>query len=352
MKKKIITYLLLFSFLNYLGCSSTQYITVKEYETEMLEVDPPSEIIVTTNDSKKYHFTNDASYCYTKNDTLYARITLAVFYYENDKKVETGETTTFHRKFPLQNIKSIEESGPNKIRVITISGKELHFVNEGYYYFENDTLYGKGEIQVVDDKQNFEGKIALVNIKSVNSGLLINGEYAEDEINLVKQNEDEGAEVTVLLKDGTEIYGELLSVRDSSIIICTEYSASEEELANGLYPIISIKIQEIQKIKVEGESEFWVGAGYGALIGVAVGIGLGLALGDDDCRHCIANPTAEDKAIIFSFLLFFIGAVVGGIVGNANSTDDVVFQNIPQGYDFLGIKQLARYPDKEPEFLK
>ncbi|MCK5086509.1 MAG: hypothetical protein KAQ90_03265, partial [Melioribacteraceae bacterium] len=324
MKKKIITYLLLFSFLNYLGCSSTQYITVKEYETEMLEVDPPSEIIVTTNDSKKYHFTNDASYCYTKNDTLYARITLAVFYYENDKKVETGETTTFHRKFPLQNIKSIEESGPNKIRVITISGKELHFVNEGYYYFENDTLYGKGEIQVVDDKQNFEGKIALVNIKSVNSGLLINGEYAEDEINLVKQNEDEGAEVTVLLKDGTEIYGELLSVRDSSIIICTEYSASEEELANLTYTIVTIPNGKIQELTIqEGHSYVIIGMGAGIIGGYFIGLGVAWILLKDDKSDMVGIGYA-----LIAGLGMLLGLGAGGAIGSANSTDDVVLKDI------------------------
>ena len=88
MSKKIITYLLLFSFLNYLGCSSTQYITVNEYDTKRLEKHPPSEIYVTTNDSKKYHFTNDSLYYYIKNDTLYTKVTLAEYYKEKGKKVE------------------------------------------------------------------------------------------------------------------------------------------------------------------------------------------------------------------------------------------------------------------------
>ena len=87
MRKKIITYLLLFSFLNYLGCSSTQYITVKEYDLKLLEEDPTLKISVTTIDSKQYHFTND-EYYYLKNDTLYTKVTLAEYYKEKGKKVE------------------------------------------------------------------------------------------------------------------------------------------------------------------------------------------------------------------------------------------------------------------------
>ncbi|MEE9448685.1 MAG: hypothetical protein V3V72_01440, partial [Ignavibacteriaceae bacterium] len=58
-----------------------------------------------------------------------------------------------------------------------------------------------------------------------------NKEQIEDKIVVYQKEEAMGAEVTLLLKDGEEINGELLSVRDSTITLCTEYSATEKELA-------------------------------------------------------------------------------------------------------------------------
>ncbi len=172
------------------------------------------------------------------------------------------------------------------------------------------------------------------------------------------RDDNEGAGVTLLLKDRTEIKGELLSVRDSTITICTEHSATEDELAKGVYPIISIKGQEIQKITVEGESKFWEGAGYGALIGAAVGVGLGIAGGEGGYLK-----TIEAKALVGAILLSPLGAITGGIVGAVNSTDEVII-HLPAEYDFssldtfLGsslnslLNQLSRYPDEEPEYLR
>jgi len=145
------------------------------------------------------------------------------------------------------------------------------------------------------------------------------------------RDDNEGAEVTLSLNDGTRIYGELLSVRDSTLIICTEYSAAEEELARGVYPIFSIKGQEIQKITVEGESKFWASAGYGALIGAAVGAVGGFASGDDESGFF--RFTAEDKALGLSCCFSTIGAIIGGIVGAGNSTDEVII-HLPPEYDF------------------
>ncbi|MCK5086508.1 MAG: hypothetical protein KAQ90_03260 [Melioribacteraceae bacterium] len=345
MSKKIITYLLLFSFLNYLGCSSTQYITVNEYEPNMLKKDPPSEIFITTNELIKYHFTNDLFYYYIKNDTLYAKHEVKEYEDKKGGQVKISKMVTIESKLSLGNIKSIEDSGPDEITVITTENKELHFVNEGYYYLENDTLYGKGEIYSQELKEDFEGRIALSIIKSVYSRLIVKGEDAEEEINFEKQNENEGAEVTVLLKDGTEKYGELLSVRDSSIIICKEYSATEEELANLTYPILTIPNGEIEKVTMEGHSYVMIGIGAGLIGGILIGfLAGGLAFEASDGGY--------EEATSSALIVFLAGLIAGGIIGGTSSTDEVVLKDIPHGYDYSGLKPLARYSDNEPEYLK
>ena len=118
MKKKKITYLLLFSFLNYIGCSSYQYITVKEYDPNMLEEDPPSKIFITTNDLVKYHFTYSASYYYIKNDTLHLKGKGIEYADTREGKVITGRMITIQGNDLIGDIKSLVESGPNEIIVI------------------------------------------------------------------------------------------------------------------------------------------------------------------------------------------------------------------------------------------
>lgn len=345
MSKKIITYLLLLSFLNYIGCSSTVFVTVDEYNQKVLEENPPSEIFITTNDNTKYHFSND-EYYYFRNDTLFAKGKIPVYRLENGEKIETGRMATIEGILPSEDIYSMEESGKDSITVITKEGKRYYFVNKGYFYIQNDTMYGKGVILASEGDKLFWGKIAFFDIKSIYSGIMFSGENAEKEFNLIKGDENIGVGIIVLLKNGTEIDGELLSLRESSIILCTEYSASENELAKRNYPIISIGGREISKITVEGEFDLVVGATYGALIGAAIGVGVGYASGDHPGD--VISTTAGQQAVCLGFVFSLIGAMIGGIA--SGSTTDVIIQ-LPPDYDFTFLNQLARYPDEEPEFL-
>ena len=174
-----------------------------------------------------------------------------------------------------------------------------------------------------------------------------NKEQIEEKLNDYVQNEGVGAEIEVSLKDGGEISGELLSVRDSTITICTEYSATEEELAKLKYPINAVRNDEIQKVTIEGNSYVWIGVGIGILVGTAVGALVGLASSDDG----YAGET-ELKGIGGGGIGFLVGAVAGGVIGSALSKDDIVLQEIPPVYDLSFLKPLARYPDKEPEYLR
>ena len=164
------------------------------------------------------------------------------------------------------------------------------------------------------------------------------GDYRDDNV---------GAEITLSLKNGTEINCELLSVRDSTITICTEHSATEEELAKLKYPINTIRNDEIKKITIEGSNYVWSGLGIGILAGAGIGLLVGYAI--------VGSPKAfyEGMAILAGGILgFIVGAIAGPIVGSGLSTDDVVLFVTPPGYDLSFLKPLARYPDEEPEYLK
>jgi len=155
-----------------------------------------------------------------------------------------------------------------------------------------------------------------------------------------------GAEVTIVLDNGKEVEGELLSVRDSALIICKEYSATEEELANSIYPVIPVRNNKIQQITVEGNSYVWWGIGIGYLTGAIIGYLLGQTGATND------KTDQAFSGLGGGILGGLIGLAAGGGIGYAFSTEKFVLQEIPSGYNFYFLKPLARYPDKEPEYLK
>ncbi len=171
----------------------------------------------------------------------------------------------------------------------------------------------------------------------------------EDKILVFQKEEAIGAEVTLLLKDGLEINGELLSIRDSTITICTKYSATEKELISLQYPIQVIRTEKINEITLEGSNYKWIGLGIGAV----AGIGLGILVAEN-----YEPSEAKDKLergfgkMCMGTMVGLLAAGVGMGIGELVSTDDVILYEIPPGYKLIPLKALARYSDEEPEFLK
>ena len=59
-----------------------------------------------------------------------------------------------------------EDGKPDNIRVTTKDTVEYHFFDQNYY-FDSDTLYGKGTIIKMDEKLVSDVKIAVSNIESI-----------------------------------------------------------------------------------------------------------------------------------------------------------------------------------------
>ena len=76
-----------------------------------------------------------------------------------------------------------------------------------------------------------------------------------------------GAEVSIILKGGTRMHGELLYARDSTVIICEKYSATDKELIEQIYPPKIIQNKEIQELTIEGSSYVWLGFIGGGITG-------------------------------------------------------------------------------------
>lgn len=168
-----------------------------------------------------------------------------------------------------------------------------------------------------------------------------NKDYIKEQLNTVEKNENVGAEVTILLKNETVFNGELLSIRNNTIILCLEYSAMEGELSQNIYPIIPIDKNEILELTVEGDSYVWIGIGAGALVGAVAGALIGST--SDEMLAGLAGMVVGG---------FLVGPLAGGITGQSFSTETYVLQDVPTDFDWSILKPLSRYPDEEPEYLK
>lgn len=174
-----------------------------------------------------------------------------------------------------------------------------------------------------------------------------NKEQIEQKLSDYNCDEDVGAEITLSKNNGTEINGELLFVRDTSIIICPDIALFETELARINHPIYNIRNSEIIEITIEGGWYIWSRMGYGALGGALLGAGLAAATYEK------SSYMSETGAIIIVGVLgTLVGAITGGVVGYTLSSEEFILQEIPPGYDFSFLKSFARYRDEEPEYLK
>jgi hypothetical protein len=171
-----------------------------------------------------------------------------------------------------------------------------------------------------------------------------NKEQVEEKIKDYQQDEDVGAEVILSLKMGIEISGEILSVSDSTVTMCSEYSATEEELATLKYPITTVRNDEIQELTIKGSNCVWIGFAIGSATFTGIGIWIG--------HEFDTGMDSEGGKAVFGVIGFLTGAIVGSFLGYFLSTDDVILHEIPPVYNLSLLKPLARYPDEEPEYLR
>jgi gas vesicle protein len=161
-----------------------------------------------------------------------------------------------------------------------------------------------------------------------------------------------GASVVVFLNDGRQVTGELLAVRDTALLIDTLVGKAEDSIATQIAGIVGVSRDAVQKVRVKGESLRLKGTLIGAAIGAAVGGVIGLASGDDKPNEIHLWPyTAGQKALAYGTVLGVAGAFIGGIIGVESSSKDKRYDATVKE-DWASLKAVARYPDKEPEFLK
>lgn len=167
------------------------------------------------------------------------------------------------------------------------------------------------------------------------------------------------AEITFL--NHATFTGEILAVRDSSIVMTTRCGLSESELMASPKQIFVIPDSRIATVQTPGSSHVAVGMGVGLVLGCVTGCAIGANKEENvkqeknDIFGCNAEAEKETGKIENmsngALIGGLAGAVVGGVVGASASEGRKLYITPQTQRDFGLLKPLARY-EIEPGFLR
>jgi len=161
--------------------------------------------------------------------------------------------------------------------------------------------------------------------------------------------------VDILLADGATFTGEILALRDSSIVVAAPAGLAESALMSGTHSIVVLPHRQILSIQTAGSSYVLLGLASGCvagcLVGAAIGSGKEVEQKQNDTFGCEKNSEEVNNTSTGAVIGSLVGALVGLGVGNAASTKGQVLVSAAQR-DFNALKGVTRYPATEPEYLK
>jgi len=246
---------------------------------------------------------------------------------------ETVETVTFREYKKIEQLRG----QPPKIYV-RASDSYVYIFSHSNYYIQNDTLFGK---------DNSGREIVLTNIKSVT----YNNYDIEQDVEVYYDAEKDsivgykyaGAKAYIEMNDGTDYTGELLVVRDRKMIVCEEYDADEQELADSVYALYVLNNRDIKLI----------GLYVGNYLGTGIAIGSSVLMFAGGAAYSDPGPYGDWGGMTGGIGGMFVGAILGGTIGYFITDDEVVYEYAnPEDYDFTQLNIYSRYGGEEPEYLK
>jgi hypothetical protein len=139
----------------------------------------------------------------------------------------------------------------------------------------------------------------------------------------IAAKERKGAELFIEKTDGPQIKGELIAVKQHSLLLLNSESGAD----------VSVDIGDIRLIEIVKESKVWEGIGLGLLSGAVIGVLTGYLSGDDSPGMITGfGPpmtvppllTADDKALAGGIVGGLAGGALGGIGGTIVGADKTI----------------------------
>lgn len=151
-----------------------------------------------------------------------------------------------------------------------------------------------------------------------------------------------GKKVTIACADSVMV-GELLSVRDTELVITSLLWESERQIRKHPESIRVLRLKDIDTIRLAGESHAVDGLKVGALVGLVVGAKIG---SNEEPNPGVKAFSAELHGVLGMVPGLLAGALVGGFIVSHDETFD------PADMEQMKmLREAARYPEEEPEFI-
>ncbi len=120
-------------------------------------------------------------------------------------------------------------------------------------------------------------------------------------------NEEKGVELAIQKKDGQVVKGELIVVKESSLLLMGSVSGAD----------VTVLIIDISEIRVVKKSKALIGGRLGLIVGVFAGAVVASISKEplDSSQLHFGPPEEVSGAMVVGLLGFGIGAAIGAIVG-------------------------------------
>jgi hypothetical protein len=189
------------------------------------------------------------------------------------------------------------------------------------------------------------------NLESLNyhiyARFALDHEHPESAINIQPSDYRRGSQINIYNESGELISGELLSVRENSLVILKP--DCDEDLTN-LDCITTLNNSEVNKLTIKGNSNVDLGIGIGLLASLLAGAKI-YAVNQPSSSNIFSNigTTRENLRYIGISTGICLGA--GVLIGILTSTPDEVIEPFTEE-DIEGLNSYSRYPLFEPGRLK
>jgi hypothetical protein len=161
--------------------------------------------------------------------------------------------------------------------------------------------------------------------------------------------------VEIMLSGGRTFKGEVISVRDSTVVLGTRPGLSPVEMLSEPGALMVARFSQVLTISTERNTHpvtgMLIGAPVGCLGGLAIGSSIEVDRQPNDTFGCNAQAEHDANKVTGTIVGTAVGMLAGCVIGGATGEKAQVLVS-PQQRDFTFLREVSRYPNGEPESLK
>ncbi|TAL68005.1 MAG: hypothetical protein EPN82_11420 [Bacteroidetes bacterium] len=162
---------------------------------------------------------------------------------------------------------------------------------------------------------------------------------------------EQGSQVVINFNNGDELLSQIISVRDSSILISKNNFKTEKDLLTNTKDFNNVLLKDINTIVIKKNNKIW----YNVISGLVVGSLFGyifnamlFKMTPEDLQNLLNSKTKIQPAVFFTLTFGTIGAIIGALTyANENTMHVKELGTIP-------VRAYAIYPHQmlEPDIIK